>query len=171
MAASRHPERQRPRRRIPGLRLALVVAIDLGWWLLLEQLVAPLLLPLLGRPESAGNRLLDDQLAPMLWSGYGLLYAGQLWWLQVVARRRASGEAGRRWWQGLAVLSVLTLALRWWWLWRLEGVLPWPAEAFLVLLQAIDLVVIYWLPTAVLARPPLQRAVPGWPALTLLRWW
>ena len=151
-------------------RPTLVVAIDLVWSLLLERLGRPLFVGLFPGQALQANRLLDTQLIPMLWISYAIVLAGQIGWLVWAARRQRQWRENvsidaqlrrlrRAWWGcalGLLALSIglqLSLAL------ELGGVDP-VGIVFVLGLLLCDLLVIYWLPTALLVPEQLRRAIP-----------
>jgi len=149
-----------------------VLAIDLLWSLLLEQVVRPLFVGLFPGQTAAANHLLDTQLIPTLWFSYGIVMAGQIGWLAWAARQK-------RQWTGTICtdLQIRRLRQAWWWcaigqlilaiglqlslMNKLGGNVD-PAGLGMVLgLLLCDLLVIYWLPTTLLISADLRPAIPG----------
>jgi len=153
-------------------RPALVLAIDLLWSLLLEQIGQPLFVGLFPGQTSEAKRLLDTQLIPTLWFSYGIVMAAQIGWLTWAAQQT-------RHWQDNVSIAVQIRRLRqvWWWcaigqlaisialqlsLIRTLGGSVDPAGLGLVLgLLVCDLLVIYWLPTTLLISAEHRAAIPG----------
>jgi len=152
-------------------RPALVLAIDLVWSLILEMLGRPLFVGLFPGQAQDANRLLDIQLMPMLWISYGIVLSAQVGWLAWASRQRSRwsvnlsigaslGQLRRAWWccaLGQLALSIglqLSLAAQLGW-----GVDP-AGLVFVLALLLCDLVVIFWLPTALLVPEELGSAIP-----------
>jgi len=151
---------------------ALVLAIDLLWSLLLEQVARPLFVGLFPGQTSEANRLLDTQLIPSLWLSYGIVMAGQIGWLAWASHQRKQWEETictdvqiRRlrhawWWCAIGQLT-LSIGLQLTLIRRLGGNID-PAGLGIVMgLLLCDLLVIYWLPTTLLISLELRPAIPG----------
>ncbi|MEB3200183.1 MAG: hypothetical protein VKK62_06620 [Synechococcaceae cyanobacterium] len=147
-----------------------VLAIDLGWSSLVGSAGRALFLSLYPREPGPAQQLLEGLLIPSLWISYLLLLAGQLTWVSGAgaAHRRWEGRLPlpqqrrrlrRSWWVWGATLVALVLALHGW---RAQA-LPEPDPAGVALLLGVllgDLLLIFWLPTALLLPEQLRPAVP-----------
>jgi len=137
-----------------------VLTLDLLWSLILEKLGRPLFVGLFPGQAQDANRLLDIQLMPMLWISYGIVLSAQIGWLSWAARQRSHQRLRRSWWccaLGQLALSIglqLSLAAQLGW-----GVDP-AGSVFVLALLLCDLVVIFWLTTALLVAEELGDAVP-----------
>lgn len=152
-------------------RPALVLTIDLVWSFVLQRLGRPLFVGLFPGQEIEVTRLLDTQLIPMLWISYGIVLAAQISWLAWVSRlkrqwpKHGSIEGQLRrlrhswWWCALGQLALsiglqISLAL------RLGRAVDPAGVVFVSGLLLCDLLMIYWLPTALLIPDELRSAVP-----------
>jgi len=148
-----------------------VLAIDLAWSILLERVGRPLFVGLFPGQSLEANRLLDRQLMPLLWISYGIVLSAQIGWLTWASHqqkhwpRNASIPVSLKrlrlaWWScafgqlGLSIVMQLVLAAQLGW-----GVNP-AGFAFVLALLFCDLLVIFWLPTALLIPDELRRAIP-----------
>ena len=155
---------------------ALVLLIDLLWSLVLEQIGRPLFVGLYPGQEAHVNQLLDEQLMPMLWLSYAIVMSAQLGWLTWAARQQ------RRWHDIVSIESQLRRLRRAWWICALGqlalalgvqralaaglGAIDPAGLGLVVVLLLCDLLVIFWLPTALLVPKDLRNAVPllgRWP--------
>jgi hypothetical protein len=144
--------------------------MDLVWSLLLERLGRPLFVGLFPGQAGEANRLLDTQLIPMLWISYAIVLAGQIGWLvwasrqQIRWRENVSIDAQLRrlrrawWWCALGQLA-LSIGLQLSLAFELGGVDP-VGIVFVLGLLVCDLLVIFWLPTALLVPEQLRSAIP-----------
>ena len=148
-----------------------MVAIDLVWSLLLEHLGRPLFVGLFPAQAAEADRLLDTRLIPMLRISYGIVLAGQIGWLAWASRQQ------RRWSENVSIDALIRRLRRAWWWCALgqmalsiglqlslafelgRGVDP-AGIVFVLGLLLCDLVVIFWLPTALLVPDQLRSAIP-----------
>ena len=148
----------------------MVLTLDLLWSLILEKLGRPLFVTLFPGEAGEANRLLDTQLIPMLWISYAIVLAGQIGWLVWASRQQI------RWRENVSIDSQLRRLRRaWWWCalgqlalsiglqlslaFELGGVDP-VGIVFVLGLLLCDLLVIFWLPTALLVPEQLRSAIP-----------
>ena len=148
----------------------MVLTLDLLWSLILEKLGRPLFVGLFPGQAQDANRLLDSQLMPMLWISYGIVLSAQIGWLawasrqQSLWRHNVSIDAQLRrlrrawWWCALGQLA-LSIGLQLSLVFELERVDP-VGIVFVLGLLLCDLLVIYWLPTALLVPKELGSAIP-----------
>ena len=147
----------------------MVLTLDLLWSLILEKLGRPLFVGLFPGQAQDANRLLDSQLMPMLWISYGIVLSAQIGWLawasrqQSLWRHNVSIDAQLRrlrrawWWCALGQLA-LSIGLQLSLAFELGGVDP-SGLVFVLALLVCDLLVIFWLPTALLVPKELGSAI------------
>ena len=148
----------------------MVLTLDLLWSLILEKLGRPLFVGLFPGQAQDANRLLDTQLMPMLWISYGIVLSAQIGWLAWASRQQSLwrhnvpiGLQLRRlrrawWWCALGQLA-LSIGLQLSLAFELGGVDP-SGLVFVLALLVCDLLVIFWLPTALLVPKELGSAIP-----------
>ena len=154
-------------------RPALVLAIDLLWGVLLERLGRPLFVGLYPGQSDAVNHFLDHQLIPSLWFSYGLVLTAQISWLSWAERKRRRWQAcvaletqrrrlRRAWWIGALLQLTLSIGLQLHLAFRLGPPPDGGALLFVLGLLLCDLILIYWLPTALLMPEKLRGSLAPW---------
>ena len=154
----------------PWVKPALVLSIDLLWSLVLEQLGRPLFVGMYPGQQSSINQLVDRELMPLLWISYGIVLSAQIGWLTWASRQLRRWRANvsitgqvkrlrRAWWCCALGQLALAIGLQLLWASHLEQVEGW-GLVFVLAVLLCDLVVIFWLPTALLVPEELGHAVP-----------
>ena len=153
-----------------GLKLSLVMGIDMAWGAMLVGPGKDVFASMLALSRREADGFIGQQVEPILWWCYGFNYIGQVWWFFRTAGTHEVNAAGvnrarRQWWICAGVLLLLGLALRGWLVWFIYPDLPMSAMAILLFILLVDLVVVYWLPCALVTPRHFATAVPGWHTL------
>lgn len=135
----------------------LVTAMDVAWGWWLTTYAKPWLFLVSGRPELEAARSYESVLEPRLWIGYVIMLAAQQIWVNLIVRRDLPQRQLRQlWWLGCGISIVSAIVIR-------HGLmLSSGASLLLLLVQAGDLILLYWLATRLLTPLPQRRVIPGW---------
>lgn len=149
----------------------MVLTLDLLWSLILEKLGRPLFVGLFPGQAHDANRLLDSQLMPMLLISYGIVLSAQIGWLAWASHQQSLWRHNlplglqlrrlrRDWWCCALGQLALSIGLQL----SLAAQLGWSVDpsglVFVLALLVCDLLVIFWLPTALLVPEQLRSAIP-----------
>lgn len=149
-----------------ALRLSLVMGIDFMWGMLLSGPGKTLLMAWLAMSGGRAQKLIDDDIEPMLWWSYGLIYLGQVWWFLKTAKsgrvtEKSLIKARKQWWLCLVLLISIGFIQRYCLVWFISPDLPSKAFLLLVIVLMVDIAVVYWLPSLLMTPQSYLPSVPG----------